>query len=198
MKGKRPQNYRRGILAIIKDVEKPFLSDETRLNLSIYDNVCTADFHNESNDLKEFSNRAVFFMMMGLNDDFLKSFFLPWLSASVPPDFIRAKLPMSLWRACLRVLLVHWVAPDRCPYVGYDTILIYSGLSKSVIWDSRDFLIKAGILKRSGWAGHYYIPKQHRRTLLKLFIEAERRFHSLTAEQLILKRDKAGPDWDEQ
>lgn len=194
--GRNLKHFSKGLLNIIKDEERAFLSDETRENLRQYDYICRHDILTADDKRSEFSGRAVFFLMCGMNDDFLKPFFIGWLSASLPGDFSRGSLPSALWRACLRVLLVHWAAPDRCPYVGFDTLVNYSGLSKSTAWDCRDYLIKAKILKRSGWPGHYYLPTQHRRTLLKMFIEIERRFHSLTAEQLILKRDKAGPDWD--
>lgn len=189
--------YRRGILALIPEEEKTLLSDKTRQNLSNYDSICVKDFHEPTNDKNRYSARAVFFMLSGMNDEFVKSFFLGWLSASLPDDFSREALPVNMWRACLRVILVHWAAPGGCPYVGFDTVVLYTGLSKSSVWDARDYLIKAKILRRSGWSGHYYLTTQHKRTLVKLFIETERRFHSLTAEQLILKRDKAGPDWED-
>jgi len=204
--GKRPIMRQVCAIDLVNERERVFLSPDTLNLLRTYSSYISDAKHRlirEKHISEDYTINTGFFCLGGLAyDDDLKAAFFSFMLPSMV-DVPRLKLPSPAsslfpiwWRAWLQVLLLHYCAPEFNPNVNLDTCKKYLPFAPMRIIKARDILINWGLLKRSGWRGHYYLSKEARTGIAKLLVEFERRKNSFIVDQISQKKEKQGPDWE--
>jgi hypothetical protein len=195
-----------GIAHLLNEQERAILSPETKKKLFAYERYILENLHGlykVKKDEQLYTIENGFYCLAGfVYDDDLKAAFFSFLSPYMV-DVPRLKLPSPAsslfpiwWRAWLQVLLLHYCAPEFNPNVNLETCKKYLPFAPMRIIKARDILINWGLLKRSGWRGHYYISKEARTGIAKILVEIERRKNSFIVDQISQKKEKQGPDWE--
>ena len=203
---KRALFKREHIVDLLNEQERLFLSPETKNKLLAYESYICDNLHGlyaRKKEKNEYSIENGFYCLAGIcYDEDLKAAFFSFMLPSMV-DVPRLKLPSPAsslfpiwWRAWLQVLLLHYCAPEFNPNVNLDTCKKYLPFAPMRIIKARDILINWGLLKRSGWRGHYYLSKEARTGLAKILVEFERRKNSFIVDQISQKKEKQGPDWE--
>jgi len=203
----RAKRYNKvGIAHLLSESERAFLSAETKKKLFAYERYVLENLHGlykVKKDEQLYTLENGFYCLAGIcYDEDMKAAFFSFMSPLMV-DVPRLKLPSPAsslyplwWRAWLQVLLLHYCAPEFNPNVNLDTCKKYLPFSPMRIIKARDILINWGLLKRSGWRGHYYLSKEARTGIAKLLVEFERRKNSFIVDQISQKKEKQGPDWE--